>query len=140
MARILVIDDDASFRDAISLLLQLEGHAVFQVGCGREAVAMQQRIQADVVLCDLIMPDLDGGEVMRELRRITPRSRIIAMSGAVAGSREWQSAPGAGADAVLTKPFSRYDLAAALESVDDDHASAAVRLTLSQRMRCIAGV
>lgn len=140
MARILVIDDDASFRDAVSLLLQLEGHTVFQAGSGREAVAMQQRIQADVVLCDLIMPDLDGGEVMRALRRITPRSRIIAMSGAVAGGPEWQTAETSGADVMLTKPFSRYDLAATLESADDGHASTADRLAFSQRRPCIAGV
>lgn len=81
--RILVAEDDESFLEAISLLLEQDDRFVV-AGCarnGREAVALAEEVAPDAVVVDIEMPVLDGVEATRRLREAAPDLPIVAVSG-----------------------------------------------------------
>ena len=69
MARILVVDDDAHIRDVVRFALEKAGHRVSEAADGKAALAEFARSAADLVVLDILMPEVDGLEVCRELRR-----------------------------------------------------------------------
>jgi DNA-binding NtrC family response regulator len=79
--RIMVVDDDASIRRTLQLLLTRAGYEVIQASDGSEAVRLWRDRGADLVITDLHMPQKDGIETIIELLSHTPGIRIIAMSG-----------------------------------------------------------
>ena len=79
--RILVVDDDASIRRTLQLLLSKAGYEVMQARDGAEAVRMWRDRGGDLVITDLHMPEKDGIETIIELLSHSPGIRIIAMSG-----------------------------------------------------------
>lgn len=81
MQRILVVDDDASIRRALNILLSKAGYEVIQACDGSEAVRLWRDRGGDLVITDLHMPHKDGIETIIELLTHTPGIRIIAMSG-----------------------------------------------------------
>jgi len=93
------------------------GYEVLEARNGKEAVQVYELCPADVVLTDLIMPDTDGIETIREFRRIHSGVKIIAMSGGGwVGTRNYlKAAKLLGADETLTKPFAKEDVAAMVE-------------------------
>ena len=106
MARILVVDEDALLRANLSRLLALEGHEVIEADGGERAVELALAGPPDLVLCDLVMPDLDGQEVTRRLRA-DPRTAgvpIVIVTGSASVASE-SCADALGADACVTKPF-----------------------------------
>jgi CheY-like chemotaxis protein len=116
MANILLVDDDDQFRDMVRALLERQGHMVDIARNGNEALARYRELRADLVITDVIMPDMEGLETIRELRRISVDVKIIAMSG---GGRKSTSmylkhANEMGAAAILAKPFSNQQLAEAI--------------------------
>ena len=78
--RILIVDDDASLRDSLRLVLDAEGYDVDVAGDGEEALESIEESGADVVLCDLRMPGLDGLELLPELAKRAPEATLILMS------------------------------------------------------------
>jgi CheY-like chemotaxis protein len=107
MALILVVDDDAAVRDSIRTLLELDGHDVDEGADGREGEAQVARREPDLVILDIFMPERDGFETLRSLRRTHPRLKILAISGSAGGQleRTLAFAQEFGATAVLPKPF-----------------------------------
>jgi CheY-like chemotaxis protein len=81
MARILLIDDDEPVRTTLRLTLEHFGHTVIEARDGTEGLALFQHANADLVITDIVMPEKDGLEVLRELRRMHPSVKIIAISG-----------------------------------------------------------
>jgi DNA-binding NtrC family response regulator len=79
--RILVVDDDASIRRTLNILLSKAGYEVLQASDGSEAVRLWRECGGDLVITDLHMPKKDGIETIVELLSHTPGMRIIAMSG-----------------------------------------------------------
>lgn len=79
--RIMIVDDDASIRRTLHLLLSKAGYDVVQASDGFEAVRLWRQSGGDLVITDLHMPEKDGIETIIELLSHTPRIRIIAMSG-----------------------------------------------------------
>jgi len=79
--RILVVDDDASIRRTLQILLSKAGHEVVQAADGIEAIKLWRAQAGDLVITDLHMPQKDGIETIIELLSHTPGIRIIAMSG-----------------------------------------------------------
>lgn len=79
--RILVVDDDASIRRTLHLLLSKAGYQVLQASDGLEAVRLWREHGGDLVITDLHMPEKDGIQTIIELLSYTPGMRIIAMSG-----------------------------------------------------------
>jgi CheY-like chemotaxis protein len=105
MARILVIDDDADVRAALGQMLKFAGHEVVLATDGKEGVKQYRAAPADLVIVDLLMPNQEGLETIRELRRDFPKVAIIAISGMTAASTMLSIAQRLGAVAVIEKPF-----------------------------------
>jgi CheY-like chemotaxis protein len=113
--RILVIEDDQSVRDVLQSLLEGLGHDVRSAADGALGLEELARADYDVVISDMIMPNLDGILTCSEIRDRFPHVRVIAMSG-YRGSRSYLSAAEKlGAVATLKKPFSQDELVLALE-------------------------
>lgn len=119
MAEILVIDDDEDFRTILCATLEDAGHVVNEARNGREGVASYRNRPADIVLTDIIMPDQEGVETIRILRKEYPEVRIIAMSGG--GRRDANEllnyADKFGAAGRLSKPFSQDRLLVTINKV-----------------------
>ena len=108
MALILVVDDDAAVRDSIATILALDGHEVIEAADGRAGEAEIRRRVPDLVILDIFMPERDGLETIRSIRRTHPGLKILAISGTAGGQleRALTFAHEFGADAELHKPFS----------------------------------
>lgn len=108
--RILVVDDEAQLRRALMRSLEGHGYSIREAEDGAEAVRAFEAFKPDVVLLDLMLPDISGVEVCRELRR-KHRTPIIVLS--VLGEEKTKvDALDAGADDYLTKPFGMDELLA----------------------------
>ena len=86
MARILVVDDEDSLRRLLKAVLERAGHEVTTAGDGFEAVRLVDAEPFDLVVTDLIMPEMEGIATIQQLRRLAPDTKIIAMSGGGRGS------------------------------------------------------
>jgi CheY-like chemotaxis protein len=119
MPRILLVDDDEALRKLLRLNLVKLGHEVSEARNGKEALALQKRQPADVLLTDLIMPEMEGIETVKEFRLTYPSVRIIAMSGGgrVGTADCLKFARALGADGILAKPFSNQMMAEAIVEV-----------------------
>jgi len=73
---VLVVDDEPAVRDLIAVMLELEGHRVLQAGGGAEALELAASHEIDLITLDVMMPDLDGWSVSRELDRDPRTARI----------------------------------------------------------------
>jgi two-component system CheB/CheR fusion protein len=78
---VLVVDDNPDTRASLKEVLQMEGHEVVAAADGASAVAAAVKARPDVVLCDIGLPDFDGYEVARRLRRVLREATLIALSG-----------------------------------------------------------
>ena len=78
--KIVVVDDERGARMALEVPLRLSGYDVAAASGGREALALGESKQFDVVLTDIYMPDLNGLEVVREFRRRSPQTKVIAIT------------------------------------------------------------
>ena len=68
MTTLLIIEDDAQTRENLEIILDMEGFSVRSAANGREGIALAQAHHPDLVICDVSMPQLDGHEVLRQLR------------------------------------------------------------------------
>lgn len=118
MAKILLVDDDDLVAGVIHKILTRAKHQVFRARNGAEALRLYESHAVDLVLTDLIMPDMDGIEMIRTLRRTAPDLKIIAMSGGGRNNAEGylQVALQLGAARALAKPFSGEELVAVIEA------------------------
>jgi DNA-binding response OmpR family regulator len=119
MKRILLIDDEEGLRAMLRLSLEKMGYAVMEARDGAEAVALFKAGPFDLVLTDLMMPEKEGLETIRELRKGHPDLKIIAMSGGgrVGASDNLKMAKIFGATTVFSKPFSFQDLQKAVSAL-----------------------
>lgn len=115
MTRVLVVEDEASYSEALSYVLRKEGFDVAVAETGPDAVAEFERAGADIILLDLMLPDLSGTEVCRQIRQ-TSSVPIIMVS---AKDTEVDKVVGLelGADDYVTKPYSPRELVARIRAV-----------------------
>ena len=118
MPRILVIDDEPLIRSTLVTILTREGFSVEEALDGQAGIAMFHKNPPDVAITDLFMPNRDGIEVVMELKRSCPRTKIIAMTGGGQTRMMEITAPAKllGADHILHKPFERESLLAAVNA------------------------
>jgi two-component system response regulator RegX3 len=115
MSRVLVVEDEESFSDALSYMLRREGFEAVVAGTGPDALAEFDRGGADIVLLDLMLPGLSGTEVCRQLR--TRSSVPIIMLTAKDGEIDKVVGLELGADDYVTKPYSARELVARIRAV-----------------------
>jgi len=119
MIRVLVVDDHAVVREGLRTFLSLQDgiEVVGEAGDGREAIAEAERLRPDVVLMDLVMPQLDGVQAMRELRERVPGARVIVLTSFLEDDR-LLPAVRAGAAGYLLKNVEPSELARAVRTAD----------------------
>jgi two-component system, OmpR family, response regulator RegX3 len=115
MTRVLVVEDEESFSDALSYMLRKEGFEPVVAGTGPAALAEFDRGGADIVLLDLMLPGLPGTEVCRQLR--TRSSVPIIMLTAKDAEVDKVVGLELGADDYVTKPYSARELVARIRAV-----------------------
>ena len=103
MARILVIEDDKIHQRIIREILHAHGHEVMAAEDGKKGLRLQLDHDFDLVITDILMPGMEGIETVRELRRVHPSLKIIAISAFTAGYLE--AALKFGAMEALEKPY-----------------------------------
>ncbi len=116
MPRILVVDDEANIRDVVEYTLRREGYDVESVDGGAKALDRVGKGGVDLVVLDVLMPDLDGLSVCRRLRESGPKPPVIFLS---SRDEEVDRILGLelGADDYVCKPFSPRELAARIKVV-----------------------
>jgi CheY-like chemotaxis protein len=122
MANILLIDDDESLRDMVQQMLELDGHTVTTAEDGEAGLREfgTRGIRFDLVISDILMPKMDGARLIGELRNITQRMPILAMSGgrrSISSSFSLETATLSGASLRLSKPFTRAELQVAVKKL-----------------------
>jgi CheY-like chemotaxis protein len=106
---ILVADDDDRVRYTIRARLEQAGYDVHEAANGSAAIQALYALPFDLVITDILMPDRDGLETIMHVRKRTPHTKVIAISGA-ADALFLADAAGLGAHGVLSKPFKPNDL------------------------------
>jgi DNA-binding response OmpR family regulator len=104
MNKILVVDDDRELRSNLREILSGAGYQVDEAASGREAVDKSTAGDFDIILLDLIMPRMSGADVLMELRKVAPRSRVIMIT-AFATIENAVDAIKRGASDYISKPF-----------------------------------
>ncbi|KAB1942309.1 response regulator transcription factor [Micromonospora sp. ALFpr18c] len=115
MSRVLVVEDEESFSDALSYMLRKEGFEVSVAATGTDALTEFDRTGADIVLLDLMLPEMSGTEVCRQLRQRSAVPIIMV----TARDSEIDKVVGLeiGADDYVTKPYSPRELVARIRAV-----------------------
>jgi two-component system response regulator MprA len=114
--RLLVVDDDPAVREALALVLDLNGFEVNTAVDGREAIRALSLDTPDAVILDVLMPGIDGLEVCRRIRAVGDRTPVLMLT-ARAEVSERVAGLEAGADDYLAKPFAREELIARLRAL-----------------------
>lgn len=117
---ILVIDDDTQVRTFLREVLEAEGYEVREAGNGKEGVKAYRQRPADLVLCDIFMPEKEGLQTIRELHDEFGKVKVVAMSGGNHHLGKVDFLPLAkkyGATATLHKPFKTSNLVDALKEI-----------------------
>ena len=114
--RVLLVEDDLIVARGLDLMLKSGGAVVDQTETGEEAFELARRYDYDVILLDLMLPDIEGYEVVRRLRSARIETPILILSGL---SRPHAKVKGfaAGADDFLSKPFDKAELLARMQAV-----------------------
>jgi CheY-like chemotaxis protein len=113
---IVIADDEEDVRCLVRQALEPLDSQVWEAGSGREVLRIMEKRPADVVILDLVMPEMEGLETLQLLRTRMPRSKILVISGAFGGGF-LNCARLLGAQAALKKPFSCASLLAEVEAL-----------------------
>lgn len=111
MGKILVVDDDAQIRRLIRVVLQRNGHTVEEASDGHVALTMARDSAYDIVVTDIIMPNVEGIELISTLRKTQPEAPLIAISGGGQYGEYLPIAEKLGASQTFAKPLDLNKLA-----------------------------
>jgi two-component system, OmpR family, response regulator MprA len=112
----MVVEDDDALRAALARALRLEGYAVDQASAGGEALSQLASVRADVVVLDVLMPEVDGLTVCQRLRAAGDRTPVLLLTARDLVADRVQGL-NAGADDYLTKPFAVDELLARIRAL-----------------------
>jgi two-component system OmpR family response regulator len=115
MSKILVVDDDAHIRELVRVFLRNEGFDVYEAADGLEALARLESVKADMVILDVMMPNLDGWELARQLSEAGDMP--LLMLTAKGETSQKIKGFGLGADDYLVKPFEPLELVARVKAL-----------------------
>ncbi|MCP4714066.1 MAG: response regulator [Deltaproteobacteria bacterium] len=119
MATILVIDDDKIIRELITLILESADHTVITAQDGTSAFKCYADRKVDIVITDILMPDMDGIEVISGLKKKDPNVKFIAISGggSINSNNYLKTAKLLGVKYVFQKPFDADDILQAVNAL-----------------------
>lgn len=117
-ARILIIDDEPLVLRLAATVLSSVGHTIFQAADGKSGETLFYKIQPELTILDIWMPEQDGLQTIRHLRAHHPEAKILVMSGQPrrAGMPVFEVASVLGAVTLLNKPFTPDELLASVEA------------------------
>ncbi len=127
--RVLLIEDDKTVSQNISLILKKENMVVDTSYLGEDGLQVAKLYEYDIIILDLLLPDMEGYEVLRRLRNAHIDTPVLILSGLTAPDKKVKGF-GCGADDYLTKPFDRTELVARVNAIvrrAKGHADAIVR-------------
>jgi DNA-binding NarL/FixJ family response regulator len=117
MKKILVIEDEPEMRRNIATLLRYRDYEAIEAENGRKGVELARRVKPDLILCDVMMPELDGYGVLQALQQDTSLALVPFIFLTAKGEKEdLRSGMNLGADDYLTKPVANNDLVNAIEA------------------------
>ncbi|NDV44741.1 response regulator [Flagellimonas sediminis] len=117
MKKVLLVEDDTSLRENVEELLGLSGFRVFAASNGKLALELAKRERPDIVLCDIMMPEMDGYEVLEQMASCDQTRHIpFIFVSAKTERSEVRKGMDLGADDYLTKPFEEEELLGAIYS------------------------
>lgn len=114
--RILLVEDDSATVKLVELILNSEGYNCDTITLGKESVELAKIYKYDLIILDIILPDLHGLEVLKRIRDADIKTPVMILSGLNDASTK-VSGLGYGADDYLTKPFNRSELIARTQSI-----------------------
>jgi len=114
--RVLLIEDDQSTSKSIELMLKSEDYVVDATEMGEEGLEIGKLYEYDIIILDLMLPDIDGYEVLKRLRAAKVETPILILSGLTELDSKLKGL-GFGADDYLTKPFDKRELMARIQAV-----------------------
>lgn len=114
--RVLLIEDDSSTARSIELALAAEGIICDRAEVGEEGLEVGRIYEYDIIVLDLMLPDIDGYEVLLRLRSAKIKTPILILSGLSSADQKIKGL-GFGADDYLTKPFNRGELVARIQAI-----------------------
>lgn len=117
--RIIVVDDDETLRQNIAEILRENGHVIFHAATGTDALHILANEEIDLIMTDIFMPDMDGIELIRNIRLANDETRILAMSGYEGDVDYLEIAGILGAAPILRKPFRQSEMLAAIRNAFD---------------------
>ena len=117
MSKILIIEDDSEIIETLSELLTLEGYDVISANSGKEGIKSAIRYHPDLIICDIMMPEMDGYEVIKTLQHNQSTFNIpfLFMTAKTAKS-DYRLGMELGADDYITKPYEDNDILHAIEA------------------------
>ena len=114
--RVLLVEDDTSTAKTIEMMLKSEGYICDCTDLGEDGLEIGKIYDYDLIILDLMLPDMDGYEVLRRLRSSKVRTPILILSGLSEPDQKVKSL-GFGADDYLTKPFDKGELVARIQAI-----------------------
>ena len=114
--RVLVIEDDTSTAKSIELMLSAEGFVCDTTDLGEDGLEIGKLYDYDIIVLDLMLPDIDGFEVLRRMRAAKVRTPVLILSGLNRPDDKIKGL-GIGADDYITKPFNRRELVARIQAI-----------------------
>ena len=114
--RVLLVEDDSNTAQSIEMMLKSENFIVDSTDLGEDGLEIGKLYDYDIILLDLMLPDIDGYEVLRRLRAARINTPILILSGLAELDNKIKGL-GFGADDYLTKPFERRELVARIQAI-----------------------
>ena len=110
LPKLLVIDDDAHLRESLAEVLELDGFECHQAGTATSGIELAKKVDPEVVIMDIQLPDSSGFQICQELRKRSKSTILIMMTGRFLSAEEKKQGFELGADEYMTKPFDLAEL------------------------------
>jgi len=114
--RVLLVEDDATMRQSIQMMLESAGMVVDTTDLGEDGLEIGKLYDYDIIVLDIMLPDMDGFEVLRRLRDGRVETPVLILSGLGEAENKIKGL-GTGADDYLTKPFNKKELVARIQAI-----------------------
>lgn len=127
--RVLLVEDDKNTSKSIEMMLKNEGMIVDSTDMGEDGLEIGKLYEYDIIVLDLMLPDIDGYEVLKKLRASKIKTPVLILSGLTQTEKKIKGF-GFGADDYLTKPFDRQELLSRLHAIirrSKGHAESVIR-------------